>query len=413
MNWHLALNYHNNFGRKKRKRMKLVLETNNFWTLSKDNNVLSFDSCSNSTSLAFQTRRGLYNKKEHFDFIEYSWLERKTKDYLIYENGDALKFIDKKLVINRKTFYFLYAERDTTVYNNASNIYKITEYDYNLNPRGHCLGILNNSTYLFKKICDLNNAPYYYIYYWNNISRIICQEGTDVRIVTLDHNGLIKQNLVINDVENLYRLTRKDGNVTYLFSFFVLKTKNRQIVLNIKSLLYIDIQSKNLMPYSFSVKKKDYLAKIERFVVKQEQEFLCIDNTIYDENLKKVLSITTDLDSNPVLLDSFDCYFAVSDYQNNIHILKWNPVRETRLDELHYTCRFNDSNQKSVSLIIEDEQNTYVCASFDPVKKKFVINIDQIRSIYGRKESADYYMHDDFGIMDALDGDPEAYWNID
>lgn len=392
---------------------KEVFEINNYWTFSKEDKALSFVSCTGSNRLTFQTGRGFFDKKEHFDFIEYSWLDRKTRDYFIYENGDAFKFIDKRLVINRKTYCILYAERDTTVNNITSNIYKITEYDYNLNPRDYCLGIFNKNTYLFEKICDLNNAPYYYIYYWNNMSRIICQEGTDVRIVTLNYNGLMEQNLVINNVENLYRLTRKDGNVTYLFSFFVLKTKDRQIVLNLKNLLYIDIQSKNLMPTSFSFKKKDYLAKNERFVIKQEQEFLCIDNVIYNEFLKKVVSITTKRDSNPILLDSFDCYLAVSDSQNNIHILKWNPVRESRLNELHYTCRFNGSKQRSINLIIEDELNDYVCASFDPVKKKFVVNIDQIKSIYGRKGNADDYIHDDYGIMDALDGDPAAYWNID
>lgn len=395
--------------------MKEVLEQNKYWMLTKEDNRLSFATTVGTVipvSISIHVDKGCLDKNQHHQYIEYSWNERKKEGLLFYENGKAVKFQNKKIIIDSDNYSILYAEKETSVYDNTPNVYKIIKYDNYLSVIENDLVVFDKDTYNYQKICSLNSTTYYHTCNWNNNFRVICQNGSDVKIISLNSKGIIEQNLVINDVEELYRLTRNDGNVTYLFSFFVLKTKGTHIILNLKNLLCIEKDFMYVTPTSFSVKEKDFLVKNERFVIKQGQEYLCIDNTIYDEELNKVTSIRTKWDANPTILDIYDCFIAVSDFRNNIHILKWIPSNEAKIEESYYVCKI-DKAGKDIGLIVVDEWKNNNCAPFYPIKKKFVVDIDSIRYAHERKVSVDYDEHDDYSIMDTLDGEPDAYWNID
>jgi hypothetical protein len=151
---------------------------------------------------------------------------------------------------------------------------------------------------------------------------------------------------------------------------------------------------------------------MERFVIKQKEEYLCIDNGIYDEELNKVATLATKWDANPSVLDTYDCFVAVSDSCKNIHIFKWAPWNKSNIEECKYICRV-DAERKVVGLIIDDDFNSNGYAPFDPIKQKFAIDVDEIKKHRHPKAPLEYNDNEEYSIMDALDGDPDAYWNID
>jgi hypothetical protein len=103
---------------------------------------------------------------------------------------------------------------------------------------------------------------------------------------------------------------------------------------------------------------------------------------------------------------------AVSDSQNIIHIFKWAPWNNANVEECNYNC-WSEAEQKVVGLIVNDDFQSNRLAPFNPIKKKFSIDIDGIKKHHHQKKSVENDDYEEYSIMDALDGDPDAYWNID
>lgn len=395
--------------------MKEILEHNNYWTLSKENGIISVTPNgigNTSNSISISVGNCYIEKKQSVEYREYAWTDRKKSNCISYEDGHAIRFEYKKIVINLNDYSVLYAEKDSTVLESEPSVYKIRKYNHQLQLINYCLGYFSDDKWRYKKICDLNNETYYHTYYTDYSLRIISLEGSDLRVISLNKEGTEEENIFLNQVDKLYRLTRKEGCVTYLFSFFVLETEGKRIIINLKSLKCIERSFKTLIPTSFSFRGSDYSGNKERFVIKQKEEFLCIDNSIYNEDLDKVATLTTKWDTNPVVLDTYDRFVAVSDSQNIIHIFKWAPWNNANVEECNYNC-WSEAEQKVVGLIVNDEFQSNRLAPFNPIMKKFSIDIDGIKKHHHQKKSVENDDYEEYSIMDALDGDPDAYWNID
>jgi hypothetical protein len=216
--------------------------------------------------------------------------------------------------------------------------------------------------------------------------------------------------LVFDCVDELYRVTRAEGHTIYMYSFFVLKTKNYSIVFNIRTLKYIEVSYENIIPTNFTFRKKDYTTIFETTIIRHSPEYLCVDNSIFDENLTELAKISTRWDAKPILLDICDCFIAVTDFRGVINIFKWTPYNKTKVEECLYYFKSSE-NTNDVSLVVEDEFSNNIM-SFDPIKKRFVVKAECIDKKLDIK-TIDYDESNDYSIMDALDGDPEAYGNID
>lgn len=404
--------------------MKEILEDNIYWTLyrtiSEENEELILlsknDDSGETFTLSFHiSGRGLV-KKQTSDHSEYSWESRKGDKFLFYENGLAIKFHNNKLIVNHKDCSILFAENDKGIYDFCPSVYKIKSYNNCLEITDFSLGIFNKNSVEFRSLCCLNNDSYYHICYFDNFLRVICHDDSCVKIFSFDKDGNEGQKaILLYNVDEMYRLTQKVGNVTYMYSFFILKSGDSCFIMNLKTLKYIEKSFNMILPTSFSVEVKDYLVKQERFVVKQNPEYLCVDNIIYDEEMNIVSSLESKWDKKPVLLDVYDCYIAISDFRDRLHIFTWkiwNLPNEEIIEDSHYFCRFNNDNNK-IEIIVADEHHSNSLAPFDPIRKKFVADIETISDIYGKKKNTDYEEANEYSIMDALDGEPDAYWNID
>lgn len=402
--------------------MKEILEDNNYWTLyrtiSEENEkliLLSKDDSGEPFTMSFHIGRSVLDKKQTSEYAEYSWDNQKGDSFLYYENGLAIKFQNNRLIVNHKDCSILLAENGNGLYEFSPSVYKIKSYNNCLKITDFCLGVFNKDSMAFKRLCSLNNDSYYHICYFDNQLRVICQNGSKVKIFSFNRDGVEEHKVILlYNVDEVYRLTQKVGNVTYLYSFFILKSGDTHIILNLKTLKYIEKNFKTILPTSFSVKVKDYIVTQDRFIVKQDPEYLCVDKNIYDEEMRIVSTLESKWDENPVLLDVYDRYIAISDFHNRLHIFTWNvwnlPNKEKIEDSL-YLCRINKNNK--IDIIVADEYHSNSLAPFDPIRKKFVADIETISMIYDKKKSTDYDDYNEYSIMDALDGEPDAYWNID
>lgn len=394
--------------------MKEILEHNDNWTLSKENGIFSVtpSGSASTNSISIPVGDCFIDKKQSTECNEYAWTARKKSECIYTEDGHAIKYDFQRIIINPHNSNIIYAQKDTAVYDTAPSVYKIKEYDSNLTLINNCLGYFCEDKYQYKKICNLDSNTYYHTCYTDYSLRIISLEGTDLRVISLNNKGDEEEKIFLNKVDSLYRITKHEGNVTYLFSFFVLETEGRRIIINLKSMKCIEKSFKTLFPTSFSLRSNDYSGAMERFVIKQKEEYLCIDNGIYDEELNKVATLATKWDANPSVLDTYDCFVAVSDSCKNIHIFKWAPWNKSNIEECKYICRV-DAEIKVVGLIIDDDFNSNGYAPFDPIKQKFAIDVDEIKKHRHPKAPLEYNDNEEYCIMDALDGDPDAYWNID
>ena len=139
-------------------------------------------------------------------------------------------------------------------------------------------------------------------------------------------------------------------------------------------------------------------------------EHLWIDNILYNDKLIECVSLYKDYK----LLDIHYYYIAVDDNMC-IRIFRLNPEYGGKftLIDVPYKC-YSWGIYDSACLFL-DETISYSVnwyAPFNVLSGKFAINIEKIQSEYKNRKRV--YIEDDYDLInDGLDGEADAYWNID
>lgn len=219
---------------------------------------------------------------------------------------------------------------------------------------------------------------------------------------------------ILND-KNWYRVTRKIGNCTFNYSFFILEKDDTTHILNVSTRKITSIKGikHNIIPVMLNVWENFFYGKEKEEYV-THQEYICIDNMILSADFEQTF-IKTQYESNPQVLDTLGYYIAAYDFQG-IHILKWSWKygHDIVLTETPYYFKYFD-NDASYKLYLGEAIALSVVQYFNPVNKKFEANVDYIQRAHEAylKEKKNEYTIDHYSIYDALDGDLEAIWNID
>lgn len=212
------------------------------------------------------------------------------------------------------------------------------------------------------------------------------------------------------------RITRKIGNYTYFYFFYILEKDNNTYILNTKTLKCASIKSINhrIIPLILDLDKNAFTHKNKTIFV-THKEYIFINNWILDSRFNHTI-ISTKYENHPTILDTLDYYIATSDFQG-IHLFKiinfLNPG--LKIAEFHYFYK-NTDNEKA-GLFIDDELNCFSPVEyFNPYNKKFFIDVNRLKEEdkSARQEflNSDSYEHYSM-INDGYDGEAEAYDDID
>lgn len=223
---------------------------------------------------------------------------------------------------------------------------------------------------------------------------------------------------LLND-EGWQRVTRKVGNFTYLYFFYILEKDNQTFILNTQTLMCtsLDGVGHKIFPLVYDLYRDAFIMK-SKTIYKTYMEYICIDNVIIDSSFNQTIIDISYL-YNPVVIDSLEKYIAVQDIQG-IHIFMWNPSsKDEPLINVHY-CYKDIKSKPYGGLFIDFNDDHYrvfsIVEYFDPKDKKFVVNVKKL--LKEDAESKESWIHnygcgEHYGLMDGLDGDSDAYWNID
>ena len=133
--------------------------------------------------------------------------------------------------------------------------------------------------------------------------------------------------------------------------------------------------------------------------------FICVDEKIYDDNLK-LIEYHDFVDSiameDSKVLDTCGPYVAFE--KNGIYIFTIGHY-PYQINKVCY-CYKEKNNLPRLSFSKDDVLH------FDLRNKKFMINLEDWKNLQRQESCYDDFL-ENYSIMEALDGDPEAYWNID
>lgn len=211
------------------------------------------------------------------------------------------------------------------------------------------------------------------------------------------------------------RVIRKVGNYTYFYFFFTLKEDGMTFILNTRTLKCSSIQGTNhkIIPLVLDLSRDTFTHKGKE-IYKTYKEYICIDNWVIDSNFNQTF-IETKYNSHLTVLDSLDYYVAAEDSQG-IHLFKIDYSGRSLIikESQYFYKRLNDNK---VGLFIDDNlANLSTVDYFNPLDKKFFVDVSKIKkknkwAEERRLQELDPAEH--YGLMDALDGEVDAYWNID
>lgn len=209
-----------------------------------------------------------------------------------------------------------------------------------------------------------------------------------------------------------YRLSRTVGNCIFYYFFFILEKDDTTYILNTRTHKITSIKgiNHNIIPVMLSVPDNLFYGKLRSKEV-TFQEYICIDNMLLSADFKQTF-IRTEYESKPRVLDTLGYYIAVSDFQG-IHILKinWKYGHDIILKEIPYYFKYIEKGN-SYRLVIP---NDLTIKFFNPIEETFEADINRIKQMHKEylERKKKEYIPDNYNLYDALDGDIEAYWNID
>ena len=411
-----------------------IIAVNQYFVLSKDKLSLHL--------------RGQYGADLTFDYNENSFLVNQIDNQyleLIWEenNTDAILEeprgynstykISKRFIFDfeNETFYFSESD-DRYVFYNSVN--KIELFNFYLQRIDYFLGWISLSTkeskIITRRIITLNDDTNYEIYSYDGangfIMNIIYNEGNVIKFIAVSDN--INNTLIysIDNVKKWYRLTREEGYYKLFYNFCIVETIESKILINLKTLKFSTISFHKIFPTTLDFNRSYYINKhMAKNLINMHWQYICVDNKIYDEKLNVIVEIKPRFNGEISLLDTIGRYVAVLEKHTNdheIHIfLVYSIHGNFGSVDTRYIC-FYDKSKKSTALKVDiysllptpyRNQKDDSLISFAPNTYKFIIDTQRIEEDEQDRRERDYGIEDHYSIWDALEGDPEAYWNID
>lgn len=220
--------------------------------------------------------------------------------------------------------------------------------------------------------------------------------------------------LEFKDVKEWHQLYEVIGDVTFYYTFFVLYIKDYSVVINLKTLKFNLFTCQIIRPTDLLFHEDFYLKKKCRINC-DYQEHIWIDNILYDIYLNQRLSLANLGLFEGKLLDTNDHYIAVND-RIGIHFYRIRLDRDgaykaEKTPFIYSNCYPSDNPM----LTIDDSPAS--CAPFSINEKRFWIDVECIKEVHARIKSREAHDDDPWSdydlINDGLDGDADAYWNID
>ena len=340
------------------------------------------------------------------DEIFYSWEEK--SQITICNRGIGWKksnYRKYEFSINKKSSELTYFEEQISPHFGAfDTIYKATKYDINLNVKSvEIARIPINPTFEHFVFC-------------NELFKTIVFQKTesDLFIFSYDLKGLHGYKLLKYNIENIEKweilqscinnskiiypyllITHKDGSKTLWSLAFNASLKGR---------------FSTVIPLSDRFEKDFYVKDRDNVFFDTYFTSIYIDGKFYDDNLNEY-------DFNDGLLAHQIKHGTILDVCGNNIVFDRNGIYIVKIDRHNKTVTkldyiFTEKDKTPIlrfyidAGMIKDGRLVY----YDTSIHKFVVDIEFIKS---KNKNRPFDFHESYSLMDALDEDPEAYWNID
>lgn len=236
---------------------------------------------------------------------------------------------------------------------------------------------------------------------WEDMDKNVRVYGKDGE----DNYALLK----FNNVLKWYQVTQKIGNTTVLWPFYVLQIQDYYIILNLKTLCFNLFLSDKIIPTDMTFHKEFCYNLKEKTCLCDYGEHFWADNILYDAYLREKVSLKEKICQNSKLFDIYGRFIAVG----NGSYINMYQIMGNELKEVQYKCKENTSSERVLLFIY----GYCCCPFFDPISKKFIIDVENIRKAYReqvkRQRESSYDPWDDYDLInDGLDGEAGAYWGL-
>lgn len=379
--------------------MDYILEKNNYWTLYKneEKRVLYFEG---KAKLHFYYHTfHIYHSTSGLDSY-YGWNDG-------HSNGISIIYQSQRILY-----------REGVNKGDSRVITIVTEYDFNLNIIGKYITVNGD------KVCDyyLTKGQFEYIIDGDFVS-VIYQtfKNNECSLKLYIHSGdadYTTSFLQWNNVKNWKRLAFEYNNKLYKSPFVLIETDRESSLFNIFTLGQKDVTGiKYIHPIVMAFNYSDVTLKHSEEFVINSNIFILLDKSIYDERLNFVLSLP--LSSCINIIDVFYNFIAVSNKDKDLQIYVFNFDKKSLYEvRTHFVTGIDEEPDK---LTFESSSKYIDGLYFDFIDYKFKVDLEVVNKKLKQlneelRKSRVYETHDDYddyGLMDALDGDPDAYWNID
>lgn len=383
--------------------MDYILEKNNYWTLYKneEERVLYFRG-KDDLCFPYNTFHINHNACGLDSF--YRWNN-------IYSCCISIKYNSQRIMFRKGL------EKGT-----ECRISTETVYDFKLNF------IEKYITIYGKKICDYLSTKGKFEFVINNELKnisLLYQDASkgSLYLYTYNEDTQVSKTVSWNNIKSWNRLTFSYNNEVYESPFILVIKDNVKFVINLYTLKIKNITGTN---YCFPIIKtfnyNDVFAKysvLDDSIIQNDDVFILLDNSIYDENFVYVTSTFTYGFSTVV--DVFYNFIAVLDANEDLQLNVFN-FEKKHIREV-FSNYIAGTDIKHTKLTFDPCPEYLDGVYFDLVDKKFKVDINvvkekqieisnKIRKTLINKKHYDYD-YNDCSLLDALDGDPDAYWNID
>lgn len=382
----------------------LLISNHNLKITKKEHYFLCESSSGKSLKFGnFSDKTYIFEKKEN-NCKEYEW-EEKTSFYIMSDSALGRKYKKYKLLYNpNNSKIYFFEEMLTSDFGGFGSVFKETIYDSSLFMIG--VNILNT---------PINTNFKYDVFVTKTYKTVLHQKTESILVITIyDLNNGKFLSYTIPSVKDWYILSKNCNHNKVFYPYLILKhTEGYITIWSLESSKSIKGSFKNIAPISFAFNKQHFSSKNAIFF-DSYCTAICIDDNIYNDDFsimayKRLGNIENwkifDVMKFGTLLDT--CGQFVAYERGGIYILKVNHV-----DRLFYpiSCIYEKKDDiPFLNLIEEVPFYDSMHIHFNIQTKRFVIDKDFIRK--GTSRNSEFVDH--CSLMDALDGDPEAYWNID
>ena len=351
----------------------------------------------------FSDKTYMFEKKEN-NCKEYEW-EEKGSSYIMSNSALGSKYKRYKFLynMNNSEIYF-FEEMPTSVFGGFGSVFKKTIYDSSLSVIG---------VYILNTPININFK--YEVFVTKTYKTVLHQKTESILVVTTYdlNNGKVLSH-TIPSVKDWYIFSKDCNHNKVFYPYLILKHIEGDITIwSLVSSKSIKGNFKNIAPISFNFDKKHFSSKNAIFF-DSYCTAICVDDNIYNDDFsilayKKQGNIETwkifDAMKLGTLLDT--CGEFVAYERGGIYIIKVNHV-DRQFYPISYIYGQKDDTP-FLNLVEKAPFYESLYIHFNLQTMKFEIDKDFMRIETSRKpEFVDHY-----GIMDALDGNSEAYWNID